>query len=745
VCGYPFRGQSARGSPAGWASHRGRATYHRRVESTEGGTSALPRGGARRELAEVQRVTDAALTHLALDDLLAELLDRIAEILHADTAAILLLDEEAGVVVARAAKGIEEEVEQGVRIPLGRGFAGRVAAERRPIFLPDVDHADVLNPILRQKGIRSLLGVPLLVEGRVLGVLHVGSLTPREFTDSDRDLLQLAADRAALAIDHARLYEDERAARERAERAAEILAAVQRVTDAALAYLSIEDLLDELLIRTRDILHADTAAILLLESDGKMLRARAAKGIEEEVEQGVRIPVGGGFAGRVAAERRPIFIPNVDHSNVLNPILREKGIRSLLGVPLLVEGRVIGVLHVGSLTPREFTDSDRDLLQLAADRAALAIDHAQLYEQRRVAEALQRTLLPQEIVGIAGVEAAARYLPAAQASSLGGDWYDVFPLTGGAVGVAVGDVVGRGLPAAALMAQLRTALRAYAFDGHPPGQVIDRLNRILAYLSPATMTTATYLVLDLEREKVRMVNAGHPPPLVIPPGGEPYYLPSTGGVALGASRASRYHEEECPLPSGSTLVLYTDGVIEVRGESLDEGLERLRRIAAREHRDVEALCDAVIGEMVADGRPADDVAMLAAYIAPLDDRLLTRWPARAEALANVRHLLRRWLRHHGATDDETYDVTVACQEACANAVEHAYAPGEEAFEVEAVVVGDSVEICVRDRGQWRRARGTHRGRGMPMMEALMDSVHVQHTAEGTVVVLRHTLDRLRAA
>jgi serine phosphatase RsbU (regulator of sigma subunit)/anti-sigma regulatory factor (Ser/Thr protein kinase) len=690
-------------------------------------------------------VTDAALAHLALDDLLGELLHRITETLRADTAAFLLLEEETGVVAARAAKGIEEEVDQGVRIPLGRGFAGRVAAERRPIIIPDVEHADVLNPILREKGIKSLLGVPLLVEGRVLGVLHVGTLTPREFTEHDTDLLQLAADRAAIAIDHARLYEQERAAREQAERTAEMLQAVQRVTDAALAYLSMEELLDELLIRTRDILHADTAAILMLERDGKMLRARAAKGIEEEVEQGVRIPVGGGFAGRVAAERRPIVIPDVDHGNVLNPILREKGIKSLLGVPLLVEGRVLGVLHVGSLTHREFSENDRDLLQLAADRAALAIDHAEMYEQRRVAEALQRTLLPQELVGVAGFEVAARYLPAAPASSLGGDWYDVFPLSSGLVGIAVGDVVGHGLPAAALMAQLRTALRAYAFDGHAPSQVVDRLNRILGFLSPATMTTAMYLVVDPENELVRMVSAGHPPPLVIAPDGDAYYLPTTGGVALGASRASRYNELECALPSGSTIVLYTDGVVEIRGESLDDGLERLREIASRGHESVEALCDTIIAEMVVDGRPPDDVALLAARVTPLEDRLLTRWPARSESLAQVRHLLRRWLRHEGATDDEIYDVTVACQEACANAVEHAYAPGEEAFEVEAMRLGDDIEISVRDRGQWRRARGSHRGRGMPMMEALMDSVHVQHTAEGTVVVLRRSLGRERAA
>src|SRR3954447_17548034 len=193
------------------------------VESTEGATTTDRRNAAGGRADQVQPGAGAARAHpppsaLPLDGLLAERLDGIAEILHSDTAAILLLDEEANVVVARAAKGIEEEVEQGVRIPVGRGFAGRVAAERRPIVLTDVDHADVLNPILREKGIRSLLGVPLLVEGRVLGVLHVGTLTLREFTAYDVDVLQLAADRIAVAIDHARLYESERRAAEQLRR-----------------------------------------------------------------------------------------------------------------------------------------------------------------------------------------------------------------------------------------------------------------------------------------------------------------------------------------------------------------------------------------------------------------------------------------------------------------------------------------------------------------------------------------------
>jgi signal transduction histidine kinase len=160
------------------------------------------------QLLRLQALTDAALTHLELDELLASLLVRTREMLSADTCAFLLLDEDGKELVARAAVGIEEEVERGVRIPVGRGFAGRVAAERRPLVLDDVDHADVLNPILREKGIKSLLGVPLLVRGDVIGVLHVGVLQHRAFGRDDVELLELVATRVALAIERARLHEE---------------------------------------------------------------------------------------------------------------------------------------------------------------------------------------------------------------------------------------------------------------------------------------------------------------------------------------------------------------------------------------------------------------------------------------------------------------------------------------------------------------------------------------------------------
>jgi signal transduction histidine kinase len=325
-------------------------------------------------LRRLQLVTDAALAHLRLDDLLAALLERTQALLEVDTVAILLLDAERGELVARAAIGIEEEVEQGVRIPLGAGFAGRIAAERRPLLLPDVDHADVRNPLLRQKGIKSLLGVPLLVEGEPMGVMHVGSLTPRVFEQDEVELLRLVADRAAVAIEHARLFEAERHTRERLEQ-------VQAVTDAALAHLDLDELLGELLHRIRAILGTDTAAILLLDVERRELVARAAIGIEEEVEQGVRIPLGAGFAGRIAAERQPLFLPDIAHADVLNPLLREKGIKSLLGVPLLAHGDVLGVLHVGTLAPRDFSPEETELLQMVAERAALAIEKARLHRE----------------------------------------------------------------------------------------------------------------------------------------------------------------------------------------------------------------------------------------------------------------------------------------------------------------------------------------------------------------------------
>jgi serine phosphatase RsbU (regulator of sigma subunit) len=398
-----------------------------------------------------------------------------------------------------------------------------------------------------------------------------------------------------------------------ARQAPEALEALQRVTDAALAYLSLDDLLVELLHRITEILDTDTAAFLLLDETGDTLVARAAKGIEEEVERGVRIPVGRGFAGRIAAERRAITIADVDHADILNPILRERGIRSLLGVPLLVDGNVIGVLHVGTLTFRSFNDADRDLLQLTADRAALAIQHSRLVQDRRAVEALQQTLVAASPPRIPGLDLVGRYRPAA-GRGIGGDWYDAFPLPGGDVALVIGDVMGHGIAAAALMAQVRTGLRAYALEGHPPVAVAERLNRLALGLGANELTTLAYVVLDLAARRLCVISAGHVPPLLRGPGGETTILPVEGDPPLCVSEDTRYREHTFALEPGSTVVLVTDGAIEVRGESLDRGLERLRDVVAR-HANLARLCDAIARGDVTRRPAQDDVAVLAARVA----------------------------------------------------------------------------------------------------------------------------------
>jgi serine phosphatase RsbU (regulator of sigma subunit)/anti-sigma regulatory factor (Ser/Thr protein kinase) len=514
------------------------------------------------------------------------------------------------------------------------------------------------------------------------------------------------------------------------------LQALERITDATLASLSAEQLLRELLLRITEILSSDTAAILLLDEEGRLLHARAAKGIEEEVEQGVQIPVGRGFAGRIAAQRRAVFIEDVDHADILNPILREKGIRSLLGVPLLVEDRVLGVLHIGSLVPRRFTGEEAALLQLAADRAAIAIEHATLYEQRQLAEQLQRRLLPTDLGFAAGMQLASRYLPASH-QSLGGDWYDAFAIGGGQVVVAIGDVVGHGIPAAAVMAQLRTALRAYAVEGHAPGEVLELVNRLMTGVGPRAMTTLAYAVIDSERASLDLVVAGHPPPLLISAEGESSFLEAAAGMPLGVSELARYKAQTFAFEPGATLLLYTDGLVETRSEPIDAGLDRLRALAT-ENGGVEALCARIVSRLVPSERH-DDVALLAARVEPVPEQLSGRWPAERSVLAGLRQLLRRWLEARGATADEIYEIVVACQEACANAVEHAYRPGRHWFELDATHDGGRVRVTIRDEGRWRPPRGTHRGRGVTMMRGLMDSVEIDHTDAGTIVVLERAL------
>ena len=521
----------------------------------------------------------------------------------------------------------------------------------------------------------------------------------------------------------------------------EQLSRVYRLGDPALSELALTPLLNELLTRVRDILAVDTVAILLIDEERKALVARAARGLEEEVEQGMSLPIGRGFAGRIAAERTPIFIADVDHADVLNPILRMKGVRSLLGAPLITEGEVVGVLHVGTLAPRVFTNEDAALLQLAAARAGPAIERARLFDElareHRAAVALQRSLLPERLPEIIGVTSAARYLPARD--EVGGDWYDLIELARGRVGVAIGDVVGHGVRAAALMGQLRTALRAYSLEGYEPAAVLERLDRLLQSIRERQMATAAYGVLDSDTGVLKFAMAGHPPPVVVPAAGEPRFVEGHTSPPLGALAYGNYVDTEITLEGGDSLLFYTDGLVEVRGESLSEGLKRLLA-AIKPRSSPEDICRDVTQALVPPQGAPDDIAMVAVQVAPVPPKLALRFPADPGVLAQMRQALRRWLRMAGADEDEVGAITLACGEACANAIEHAYSPVPASFELEVRRIEGTVEVMVRDMGRWRRPRGENRGRGLTIIEATMDELEVRPTDRGTEVLMRRRLE-----
>lgn len=512
------------------------------------------------------------------------------------------------------------------------------------------------------------------------------------------------------------------------------------ITDSALGYMSLEGMLSRLLERIRDALEVDTAAVLLLDEDRGVLLARAARGLEEEVRQGVQVPLARGFAGRVAAEARPIIIKDLDHAEVVNPILRQKGIRSMLGVPIHVDGRVIGVMHIGTLAPRNFDDDDVTLLQLAADGAALAIDNASLSEQRAVTAIMQRTLLPDVLPQIPGMCFSAKYLPAGLGIKIGGDWYDVFQHAGGRIAFVIGDVVGRGVLAASMMAEIRTALRAYMIQGHKLTEVVSMLNELLISMGRNRGATLSILTLDPEAQELEVVIAGHVPPLLIEPDGAARLLEQTPGLPIGVCIGHDYPTCRYPFPTGSRLLLYTDGLIERREESIDDGFQRLILAAeATAGRTDSSFADRVYRALLDETPLEDDVALLAIEDVPLQDTLEMTLPAHPNVLGGLRNTLGRWLQAVGVNENELFDITLSASEAATNAIEHAYGAREATFTIRCEHDDHQVTVTVRDDGRWRTTRSRGGGRGLEIMRSLLDSVKVNSDGEGTVVTMTKRL------
>lgn len=395
------------------------------------------------------------------------------------------------------------------------------------------------------------------------------------------------------------------------------LRVLEAVTDSTLHELDLDKVFEVLLWRVRNLFGVDTVTVLLAEAGGEHLVARAASGLEEEVFQGVRVRVGTGFAGQVAQRREPVQITHVDASTVINPLLWQRGLRTLLGVPMLAQGGLTGVLHIGSTTPRRFTDEEADLLQLVADRLAIATHAHRSRSERSAAAMLQDSLLPGHLPAADGWEMAARYVPGTD-SGVGGDWYDVFPLPDQRIGLVIGDVVGNGLPAAIVMGRLRSALRAYALEFPDPAEVLVKLGRKASHFEAHTMATVAYAVIDLTTSHMRLALAGHPPPALAVPGRGTAFVEATLDPPIGYHLGAAGRQSTgVDLPPGALLALFTDGLVERRGQNLDTQLEKLRQ--AITPLAPETACARIMATLVGDQPANDDIALLVIRHSPAPD------------------------------------------------------------------------------------------------------------------------------
>lgn len=417
--------------------------------------------------------------------------------------------------------------------------------------------------------------------------------------------------------------------------------------------------------------------------------------------------------------------------------VRDLGLRSLLVIPLRARGNSVGAITlVTADSGRVFDDHDADLATEFARRVAVAVDNARLYaRERTIAQTLQRAALPRELPAMPGIAVQSAYVAGALGTDVGGDWYDAFWLPDGRIAVSVGDVAGRGLPAAVAMGQIRHGLRMAAFDDSHPSIVLSRVDRLIGSTLPDEMVTAIFGVIDPTAHTFTYSNAGHPPP-ILGAAEDRVDLLEDRGPPLGFMRTRDRGEAVVHLASGGFIVLYTDGLTELHRDPL-RGQDALLNAVREELRLPSAdRAAAVLRRVLGDAGPRDDIALLSVSLArePVSRFDLTL-PAIPSALPLVRQSVRRIGQLVGLSADRTAELEIAMGEAVNNVIEHAYGVVPGTVRVRGGIEDGQLVITVEDSGTWRPAEPSHTGRGLLIMRALVDEVRIGTEPTGTVVRL----------
>jgi GAF domain-containing protein/anti-sigma regulatory factor (Ser/Thr protein kinase) len=603
----------------------------------------------------------------------------------------------------------------------------------------DDEHLRLLNAI----GITSHMVVPLQARGRTLGVISfVAGTSGRRYDAADLILAEELARRAGGAIDNAYLYAAELAARTAAEQALQRVDAVNRLISIASSAADLGSVFDELGGILQTLVPFSRVAVSLYDPDTDSLAAPYFTGLPlHPPMRALEGPKSGTARGWVIDTGRPFIRDDtaVVQEYAEDEVLSASGLRSYMVVPMTVSSRVIGALHFSHSQSGFYTPEHAQLAQPVADHLALTISRYQLFEQvqRRageLSETLQRALLPSGLPQPPFATLEALYLPADPDAGIGGDWYDALLLPDDSLLLSVGDVAGHGVPAAAVMGQVRHLVRAYGLEGRRPGEMLGAVNRFLSSLPEGQLLTLWIGVLDPLTGRLIYAGGGHPPFVLVRPDGQTQ-LVASAGLPVGFAEHTRYSDGEIVLPPGTRLIAYTDGLVEATRD-IAAGEERLQRAALATRGLPAAAAVRGIAEQVLSGtRHEDDVALMVVDVATETAPLEFALPAVPNSLHRVRRAMRAYCMRLGLGIEHAEAVVIAVGEAALNTVEHAYRGTPDALVVRARPSGTSLIVEVIDRGQWRTAAQRGRGRGTRIMEGFAQAVRTNSGPTGTAVEL----------
>ena len=575
-------------------------------------------------LRALQRVTAALADVRHNADPLDAIVREVTDATGALQVALCVLDADAGVMRTLRTAGLDAQISTDFAdFPYVAGLPAADALLRRePVIMRTPAERDALYPGLAgQHQIEHAWAcLPLIVGDRDLGALALSLPGPQDFSDGDLEFLGALADQCAHALERRRLLEIDARNRSRLELLAEagrIFAAPLDVhlTSMQFCRLVVGRIGDAVSVMLRE----DSGGYTVAASDHvDPVQARAQRALTMDLPDWVAAAY-----DDVLDAGEPLLVSDVPHDKFaasavdddVREVLSQQRPRSSVVMPLIAGGHALGILSVTTVEGGHppLTHADVTQLEELAGRLALAIDGARLLRQQtEISHTLQRSLLPASLPQVPGAEVAVRYLPGTEGVDVGGDFYDVIPLPSGRIGLVVGDVMGRGVRAAAVMGQLRAAVRAYSLEGHPPAALLARLDTLVATLEEGLLVTALYAEWDPARHTIVCACAGHLPPMVRLPGESPGYIELEPGVPLGVG-GHGYEEAEVTLPPGSLWLAFTDGLVEGPDLPVEDGMRLLAEAVDGASAAIDA-CDAALARLRPAGGSArydDDTALLA--------------------------------------------------------------------------------------------------------------------------------------